>query len=240
MIKGLLFFLAIFSTGLSAQTVDSVQYVLGRFSPAEHPQFIEIPIAHASRGGMYVRREALTAFLKMKEAAKVHGIELRIISAARNFYAQKSIWEAKWNGARKVGGKNLTDAIPEPKPRALEILKYSSMPGTSRHHWGSDIDINSVNPPYFESGKGKVEYEWLRDNAYHFGFCQVYSVKDSDRPSGYEEEKWHWSYIPIASKLTKFYRENVSNTDIKGFNGSDALSFEEVSNYVFGIAPECR
>ena len=48
---------------------------------------------------------------------------------------------------------------------------------------------------YFESGKGKQEYEWLRDNAYEFGFCQVYSEKGMERKYGYEEEKWHWSYI---------------------------------------------
>jgi len=234
-----IFLLIIASKGI-AQTPDSLQYVLGRFNPAKHSQFKEIPIEHASRGGMFAREEALAAFIEMKKAAKVHGLELKIISAARNFYAQKAIWEAKWNGTRKVNGQSLNISIPEPEKRAYEILKFSSMPGTSRHHWGTDIDMNSLNPAYFESGKGKTEYEWLRDNAYYFGFCQVYSFKDTDRSDGYEEEKWHWSYIPIASELTKFYKKNVSGTDVKGFAGSDALPFEEISKYVFGIAPECK
>ncbi|MFM9004881.1 MAG: D-alanyl-D-alanine carboxypeptidase family protein [Flavobacteriales bacterium] len=40
-------------------------------------------------------------------------------------------------------------------------MKFSSMPGTSRHHWGTDIDLNSVEPSYFLSGKGLLIYQWL-------------------------------------------------------------------------------
>ena len=28
------------------------------------------------------------------------------------------------------------------------------MPGTSRHHWGTDIDFNSVDPAYFKTATG--------------------------------------------------------------------------------------
>ena len=176
----------------------------------------------------------------MREAAQKDGVQLTIISAARNFNHQKRIWEAKWNGNRLVNGKNLKTDIPEPGKRAVAILKYSSMPGTSRHHWGTDIDINSLSPSYFESGKGKKEYEWLRDNADQFGFCQVYSEKGMDRVYGYEEEKWHWSYVPIASKYTRFFERNVSQKDITGFDGSDALQFSLILNYVTGIASHCK
>ena len=134
----------------------------------------------------------------------------------------------------------MSQAIPNVAERATEILKYSSMPGTSRHHWGTDIDVNSLSPSYFESGKGKKEYEWLRDNAYEFGFCQVYSEKGNEREYGYEEEKWHWSYIPIASKFTQYFKENMRAKDINGFDGSDALSFSEVLKYVEGISPDCK
>jgi LAS superfamily LD-carboxypeptidase LdcB len=114
------------------------------------------------------------------------------------------------------------------------------MPGTSRHHWGTDIDINSLNPLYFNSGKGKKEFEWLRDNAHLFGFCQTYTQKDSERPNGYEEEKWHWTYTPIASKLMEYYDANVTAKQITEFDGSDALPFSEIRKYVFGISPDCK
>jgi len=45
------------------------------------------------------------------------------------------------------------------------------MPTASRHHWGTDVDINSVDPDYFMNGTGLKEYEWLKKNAYKYGFC---------------------------------------------------------------------
>ena len=216
-------------SGLSAQQADSLQYVLGRFDPKDHPDFREVQVSLASRNGMYLRIVVLTAFAQMRKVAKEDGIDLRIISATRNFNSQKRIWESKWNGTRKVDGKNLAETISDPAKRARKILRYSSMPGTSRHHWGTDIDINSLSPAYFASGRGKAEYEWLRDNAHLHGFCQMYSAKGEDGRKGYEEEKWHWSYLPIASKLLTFYTENVKPVHIFGFNGSDALPFAEVS-----------
>ena len=84
---------------------------------------------------------------------------------------------------------------------AKKILLYSSMPSTSRHHWGTDIDINSLEPSYFEYGRGKIEYDWLVKNGAKFGFCQTYSdFAKNDRSSGYQEESWHWTYMPKSKK----------------------------------------
>ena len=234
----LFLFMADFTSAQKAG--DTTHFVLGKVEYQQHAEFVKVPEASANRSGMYLRKEALEAFLRMQEKAKGEGVNLTIISAARNFNHQKTIWEAKWNGARKVGGKDLSQTIPDPALRAKEILKYSSMPGTSRHHWGTDIDINSLNPTYFESGKGKKEYDWLRLNAPEFGFCQVYSAKGNDRKHGYEEEKWHWSYVPIASKFTEYFKRSIGEKDISGFDGSSALPFTEVLKYVNGIASECR
>lgn len=236
----ILFLLCAFCTNSNAQQIDSLSLVLGKVNYAQNELFTVVPDNYASRSGMYLRKEALKAFVEMRKAAAEAGVSLTIISAARNFNHQKRIWEAKWNGQRLVDGKNLRTQMPDKSQRASEILKYSSMPGTSRHHWGTDIDINSLNPSYFNSGNGKKEFEWLRDNAYLFGFCQTYTQKDAERPDGYEEEKWHWTYTPIASKLMKYYDTNVSGTNITGFDGSDALPFSEIRKYVFGISPDCK
>jgi len=107
-------------------------------------------------------KEAYEAWKKMHAAAAKDGVNLIIISATRNFDYQKGIWERKWNDA-KYKGKTDTET-------ALNILKYSSMPGTSRHHWGTDVDFNSVTPSYFTSGNGKKVYTWLLKNAATYGF----------------------------------------------------------------------
>lgn len=220
-----------------------LKYLLGQFDPESDSQFQSIDTRFS--GGSALRqklhRETHAAFEKMWQAAKQDGISLTILSATRNFYYQKSIWEAKWNGQRNVEGKNLAQTVPDPAERALTILRYSSMPGTSRHHWGTDIDINSFNNSYFEQGKGKAEYEWLRANGPEYGFCQVYSPKGEDRPYGYEEEKWHWSYLPLADRYLKSYAALVTPDMITGFAGAEvAEEIQVIDRYVFGINPSCK
>ena len=174
----------------------SIDYVMGKYDPKTHPDFTTIDPKDASDKGMYLRKDAYDAFRQMSAAAKEDGIDLKILSATRPFSHQKRIWEAKWNGSRKVDGMDLSKDIKEPKDRALKILTYSSMPGTSRHHWGTEIDLNSLEPEFFNRGEGAKIYEWLAANGPKFGYCQPYSPKGTDRPEGYNEEKWHWSYLP--------------------------------------------
>ncbi|MDP4629806.1 MAG: D-alanyl-D-alanine carboxypeptidase family protein, partial [Flavobacteriales bacterium] len=121
------------------------------------------------------------------------------------------------------------------------ILKYSSMPGTSRHHWGTDLDINSLEPSYFASGKGKKEYDWLQKNAARFGFCQTYDNKSNSGRSGYSEEKWHYSYMPISTVLLNQYNAKIGSEKINGFAGCQtAKEVEMIRDYVNGIAAGCN
>lgn len=222
------------------ETAITPDYLMGKFDPTQHPLFAAIP-ASLSSSKMYMRQEALTAFEEMHDAAKKDGVRLIIISATRPFHHQKRIWEGKWTGKRQVDGKMLSPTVEDTAARATKILRWSSMPGTSRHHWGTDIDINDLNNSYFESGKGKKEYDWLVAHAADYGFCQVYSPQGEKRPYGYQEEKWHWSYLPIAQKLTRAYKDMIRDKDIKGFAGAEsAPKIEVVERYVLGINPECK
>jgi D-alanyl-D-alanine carboxypeptidase len=215
-------------------------YLMGKFDPNTHLDFSAIASKYASKSGMRMRTDAYQQFIKMYESAKKDGISIRVISATRPFHHQKSIWEAKWNGKRQVDGKMLPSNM-EPKQKAMKILRWSSMPGTSRHHWGTDIDLNDLNNAYFEKGQGKKIYEWLTANASTYGFCQVYSPKGNSRPHGYEEEKWHWSYLPVARQLTNLYKEKLSNGDIGGFSGSESAELIDIkTKYVLGINPNCE
>lgn len=217
-----------------------LNYIMGKFDPVSHPDFVPIPAKYADRAGRYLHKETFEAFLKMWEAAQADGIQLRIISATRNFEVQKGIWEAKWSGSRQVSGQNLSRSLPNPAERALKILEYSSMPGTSRHHWGTDIDLNALDNSHFEKGAGLKTYEWLMVNANKYGFCQPYSPKGSERPDGYNEEKWHWSYLPIAQLLTNQARLQLKNDMIEGFKGAEtATQIDVVNKYVLGINRDC-
>ena len=151
---------------ISPETIVSDGFLMGRFSASKRNDFIRIEKRFASRAGMYMQKLPYDAFKAMHSDAKQSGINLKILSAARSFYHQKSIWEAKWNGKRKVGGiRNIKRSIKDPVRRAQKILEYSSMPGSSRHHWGTDIDLNAFNNRDFEAGAGKRVYQWLVKNA---------------------------------------------------------------------------
>lgn len=201
--------------------------LLGRFDPEDHPDFVRIKSEYASHTNHYLRREVAQAFYKMAEAAKKEGISLTIVSSTRNYARQKTIWENKY---QKFTGT--------PFDRSHRILQYSSMPGTSRHHWGTDFDLNSVDPEYFNTPAGQRVYNWLRENAWKYGFFQPYTPIDDTRTSGYLEEKWHWSYKPLADVFLWAYRIMVSYDDINGFTGAEtARSLRVIDNYVLSILP---
>ncbi|HAJ99370.1 MAG TPA: hypothetical protein DCM62_05030, partial [Bacteroidales bacterium] len=112
--------------------------------------------------------------------------------------------------------------------------------GTSRHHWGTDIDINSVEPAYFATDKGKREYRWLCENAAKFGFCQPYTPHGQNRWGGYEEEPWHWSYVPIAANYLIAFQKMVSYQHIRDFDGWEtAEELKIIRNFVVNINSNC-
>lgn len=214
------------------------RYLLGKHNKEDQSLFSILPPQLSTRS-IKVLKEVNSAFTRMAKEAAREGISLKVVSGYRPFDHQKRIWEGKYNGNRPVDGKNLAQVMPDPGERALKILEYSSMPGTSRHHWGTDIDINDLENSYFSSGKGLKEYNWLLKNAPDYGFCQVYTAKNGIR-TGYEEEKWHWSYMPIAKYYLNAYIDNIQYADIMGFAGSQsAAKIEVIRNYVFGIDSEC-
>ena len=220
----------------------TLDYVTGKFNPAKHKDFVVIPKSYADREGMYLRQEVFDAFVKMNEAAKKDGVHFVIRSAARNFDYQKGIWERKWTGKTVLSdGTNVKKDIHSAKAKSLKILEYSSMPGSSRHHWGTDFDLNNFNNDWFEVGEGLKMYNWLVANAKDYGFAQPYSPKGNERPEGYNEEKWHWSYLPTANKLTEFAKKELKSHMIKGFLGDEtAEEIDIVKNYVLGIHSSCK
>ena len=215
------------------QKKQVVDYLTGRFQPSKHPAFSRVPKKYANRSGYYLRTETLNAFSAMHAAAKKQGINIMIRSATRNFSNQHFIWERKW--------KDKSRASLKPAARALNILKYSSMPGTSRHHWGTEIDINSFSNRWFAAGKGLRLFKWMNNNAAKYGFHRPYTVKNKSRPNGYNEEKWHWSFTPLSIPMLRDAATALSNRNIGGFSGSNTASqIGIMKNYILGVDKSCQ
>lgn len=202
-----------------------VEFLLGQTN--ERPEtFVEVSSAWSDRK-IYMDSVAYNSFQEMAEAARVDGINLVIISGYRSFNYQKIIWDRKWEA-----NKDLSDSL-----KVLKILEFSSMPGISRHHWGTDIDLNSLENDYFENGYGLKVYNWLVDNAMAYGFFQPYTNKNGGR-SGFEEEKWHWSYFPLADNYLYCYSIDTNVKDyVEGFKGSEYyLKLNILEDYVMGVS----
>ncbi|MHA7944529.1 M15 family metallopeptidase [Formosa sp. 3Alg 14/1] len=204
-------------------------FVLGKFNFKTDSCFVKVAPEFSNKT-IYLQAEVYNAFIQMNALAKQDNITFKIISGTRNFTYQKSIWDRKWN--------NYADLAPI--ERAQKILRFSSMPSTSRHHWGTDIDLNQLTNSYFESGQGLKEYNWLVENANAFGFYQVYTSK-ADGRTGYHEEKWHWSYIPLACQYLEFYNTTITEADISDFEGSEfASELKMITHFVNGIAEDAK
>jgi zinc D-Ala-D-Ala carboxypeptidase len=212
----------------------STDLLMGKFVPATHPDFVKIASTYTDKPGMMLQKAAYDAFVQMHQAAKSDGVVLRVISSTRTFEQQKNIWEAKW--------ERFAADHPAPANRAAKILEYSSMPGSSRHHWGTDIDLNALNNEAFEgNGPHRKVYDWLVKNASKYGYGQPYTPKGPARPNGYNEEKWHWSYLPLARGYRQAYLSRITNEDIKGFKGADtAPAVHAVEHYVGGVSQDCQ
>ena len=212
---------------LPIDTAYFTNLLVGKLKYDVDTNFVLVKAEH-SKKQIFLEGETYAAFQRMYDAAKLDGVSLMVISGARNFEYQKGIWERKWRSFSKT-----YSGIE----KAENILRYSSMPGTSRHHWGTDLDLNSLENSYFESGRGLAEFEWLSQNAQKFGFCQVYTSKQETGRTGYEMEKWHWSYMPLAHRYLKLYKGLISYDDINGFAGSElAQKLNVIDDYVFGVS----
>jgi LAS superfamily LD-carboxypeptidase LdcB len=175
--------------------------------------------------------EMVRPFQAMQADAKKKGHELKIVSGFRGFDAQLGIWNAKVEGKRPVldsHSKPVDIAKLSPKELIYAILRWSALPGTSRHHWGTDVDVYDAAgmPKDYKIQLVPSEYErkgifgplslWLDDNMEKHGFFRPY---ETDR-GGVHPERWHLSYRPLADvyleKLTlDLLRDTLKSADLK-------------------------
>jgi LAS superfamily LD-carboxypeptidase LdcB len=153
--------------------------------------------------------EVVASFLAMREAAAADGIDLSPRSTFRDFDTQVSIWNRKWSGERPLynrAGQRIERSQLADSDTVDAILCWSAVPGGSRHHWGTDVDvIDAAAVPagytvellaseYAPDGIFARLTTWLDANMRRFGFFRPYAT---DR-GGVSPEPWHLSYAPVA------------------------------------------
>jgi hypothetical protein len=133
----------------------------------------------------------------------------RPVSGFRSFQHQANIATGKLGLQALFRSVNTDEQIKE---AILNVMRTISVPGFSRHHWGTEIDVVSATASHWVGSRRFVLLiPFLRDEAARFGFFHPYS---DQRPNStlphYENEPWHLSYWPIANVLQQEWADRFT------------------------------
>ena len=145
---------------------------------------------------------AAKAFREMADAGKEAGADIYSVSPYKSYDTQIRQYQA-WTDSH---GDMQTDREP-------------SRPGSSEHQLGLAVDINTEDEDdHFER---TVEYKWLTDNCWKYGFILRY-LPEKENITGHAFEPWHYRYVgrEHAEKIMKlgityeeYYAYYINNPD---------------------------
>lgn len=191
-----------------------------------------------------VHRTCVPAIVDLMAEAKKNGFSMRLASGYRSFDHQLTIWNAKAKGVRPVldDDENVLDVNKLSKKQLVfSILRWSALPGASRHHWGSDFDVydsSEVGDSYdlkltlsetILGGPFAAFHRWL--DSYLLSNPTFYRPYREDL-GGVSPEPWHLSYRPVAEKCERVLTESLLAQTL---SESDILLKDEVLNNLHEI-----
>jgi LAS superfamily LD-carboxypeptidase LdcB len=183
--------------------------------------------------GAMIHEALLEPVCALQADAARAGFALKIVSGFRSFDRQLAIWNGKSSGQRPLldeQGKLLDYSQLDEGEILAAILRWSALPGASRHHWGSDIDVYDAAavPASYQvqltpeevapEGVFGPMHEWLDHqlaSGASYGFFRPY---DEDR-GGVAPERWHLSYAPLSARCESarniaLLRKRLQNTPL--------------------------
>jgi LAS superfamily LD-carboxypeptidase LdcB len=197
---------------------------------------------------------AASAFKAMAREARRQGHNLQAASAFRSFQRQAWIWDRKLRGdspLKDVNGMPLPPDAPLSE-RLNATLRWSAIPGCSRHHWGCDFDIFDPDKltedrlqlepwEYQDDGPFAALRDWLQRHAANFDFFFPY---DRDR-GGVAPEPWHISFGPVATDMLDSLTADKVATALQQHNilaRADLIARLDqlLDKYVFNVQPWIR
>ncbi len=204
-------------------------------------------------GDHWLHKSILNDVQALQSGAQQAGFELTIASGFRSFERQLQIWNGKFRGERP-----LLDANSQ--PLAIEglsdlekthaILHWSALPGASRHHWGTDMDVYcklslphnvklQLEPwEYENNGHQAALAEWLNNNMHHYGFYLPYAQDQG----GVAREPWHLSHYAQSQSILDIFtlsqlRTVLSHSEIEGKDIILTNLDDIYSRYISNVSP---
>jgi LAS superfamily LD-carboxypeptidase LdcB len=189
--------------------------------------------------GQRLHPAAAHAFDCLRTDAQEAGFELAIASSFRSFDRQLAIFNGKASGQRPVHddrGEPIEAMALSSLDRLHAILRFSALPGGSRHHWGTDLDVfdAAALPKDYRVQLTPAEvapgglfdplHKWLDERmarGMSHGFHRPYAV---DR-GGVACERWHLSYAPQSSACDRQWSPALL---LQAWSGVELLLREEI------------
>lgn len=183
--------------------------------------------------GCRVHHALLSPLMSLQARAADAGFAFKVASSYRSFERQLLIWNNKARGLRPVlnsAGEPIDMNVLSMYEKVMAILRWSALPGASRHHWGTDIDVYGsahLDPDYqlqltveetCGSGPFADFHCWL-DRELASGDNHFYRPYAKDR-GGIAPEPWHLSYAPVAKEFARaltvdVLRAQLEKTDLE-------------------------
>ncbi len=222
-----------------------------RFSPLELTGRGRGHIVDVATPPCSLHRAVVAPFQALRAAAAVAGIDLVPISSFRDFNRQLTIWNGKCRGEREVlgpDGRALDAAALDDDALVRTILHWSALPGASRHHWGTDMDVidAAAMPAGYRPRLETAEFaaggvfarlsDWLAEQAGDFGFYRPYA----SYRGGVQPEPWHLSYAPVAQQALRQFsvallQQALDDSDLAASDAVRRALPRIVENYVLNI-----
>lgn len=161
----------------------------------------------------FIHKKVLDDFKSLVSEGLKRGFSIELVSSFRDYQAQLGIWNAKALGSRVLlddQGMELDYSLLSSREVLYAILRWSAIPGFSRHHWGSDLDIFDSNKmkqedvrltPQEVAPKGACGelHLWLDEYLPHSAFFRPYAQD----LGGVQVEKWHLSHREVSRDYFK-------------------------------------
>lgn len=187
----------------------------------------------------FLESHTLEAFKSLKSLAKFEAnIDLQIVSSFRSFNDQKIIWNKKARGEKKVYDDfdiEVEMDLLSPRDFMLKIMRFSAIPGASRHHWGTDIDIYDANQISKQNlkllhsecvgdGPNAKLHQWLDEKILQDESLSFFRPYEKDL-GGVSVEKWHISYADVSAANLENYTLDlfIQNLEQSDFQFKDLL-----------------
>ncbi len=144
-----------------------------------------------------------------EKQCQLKGIDFAVASAFRSYERQLLIWNEKIEGKRvlkNADGQSMDVGSLKDEEILSLLLLWNHIPGVSRHHWGTDLDIFDAS--WYKKNQQKLELEnhyfehqgpcaqlhrfneyLLNDASRSFPFYRPYNDDHSFMP-----ELWHYSH----------------------------------------------